>query len=111
MRLGVGDARLQADVGGHDRSAVVRRHPQVIGVVKATDVIGDDGTGGARSVEHARSPGVTRDGDVEAVAQSLDGADHAIQLLVLRYVGTGSGLHTADVDDVATLRDDLVGAP
>ena len=103
VRLGIGDARLQADVGGHHRRAVLRRDAEVVGIAEAADVVADDRTGLARLVEHRGPPGVARDGDVEALVQRLDRRDDAVELLVLADLGTGSGLHPADVEEVGAL--------
>ena len=111
MRLGVGDPRLQPDVRGDDRRAVLRRHPQVVGVAEPADVVADDRTDLARGVEHAGPPGVARDRDVEALVQRFDGPDDPIELLFLGHLGTGPGLHAADVEHVGALGDDRFGPP
>ncbi len=110
MRLGIGDTRLQADVGGDDRGAVAGRDREVVGIAEPTDVVADDRAGLARLVEHRRPPGVARDGDVEALVEGGDGRDHPVELLGLVDLGTGSGLHAADVEQVGTLVDEHLGA-
>jgi len=45
MRIGIGDARAQADVGGDDGRVVLGRDPQIVGVAEPRDVVADDGAG------------------------------------------------------------------
>ena len=103
MRLGIGDPRLQPDVGGDDRRAVARGDREVVGVAEAADVVADDRAGLARLVEHRARQVSHEIGDVEALVQRRDGRDDPVELLVLADLGTRSGLHAADVEEVGAL--------
>ena len=61
VRLGIGDARLQPDVGRDHRRAVLGRDGEVVGIGEAADVVADDRAGLARLVEHRGAPRVARD--------------------------------------------------
>ena len=82
---------------------------QVVGIAEAGDVVADDRARRARGVEHRRAPGVDRQRHVEAGAQRLDRGDDAVELLVLADLGTGPGLHAADVEQVGAVGDELLG--
>ena len=61
VRLGVGHAGPQPDVGGDDRRVVLRRDREVVGIAEAADVVADDRARRARGVEHRRAPRVDRE--------------------------------------------------
>ena len=109
MRVGIGDARPEPDVGGDDGHVVLGRDPQVVGIAEAGDVVADDRAGRARGVEHRRAPGVDRERHVEAGVQRLDRGHDAVELLVLVDLGPGAGLHAADVEQVGAVGDELLG--
>ena len=83
---------------------------EVVGIGEAADVVADDRARLARLVEHRRPPRVARDGDVEALVQRRDGRDDAVELLRLADLGTGTGLHAADVEEVGAVVDQHLGA-
>ena len=109
VRVGVGDARGEADVGGDDRRARGRAHGQVVGVGEAADVVADDRARGVAGGGDRGPGGVDRQGHVEAGVERLDGRDHPVELLLLGHVGTGAGLDPADVEDVGPFGDQLLG--
>jgi hypothetical protein len=84
---------------------------QVLGITEAGDVVADDRAGRARGVEHRRAPGVDRHWRVEARDQGVDRRHDALELLGLADLGTGSGPHTTDIEEVDAIADVLLGAP
>ena len=109
MRFGIGDARLQADVRGHDRGRVFCSDGQVVGITEAGDVVADHRTRGARRVQHRRAPGVDRDRHVEARRERLDRGNDPVELLGLPHLRTRTGLHAADVEELGARDDELLG--
>ena len=109
VRIGIGDAGPQPDVGGDDGGVVLGRDPEVVGIVEAGDVVADDRARAARGVEHRRPPGVDRERHVEAGLQRLDRGHDPVELLGLVDLGPGAGLHPADVEQVGAVGDELLG--
>ena len=107
VRIGIGDTRAQADVGGDDRRVVGGGDREVVGIGEAGDVVADDRARVARGVEHRRAPGVDRERHVEARAQRLDRGHDPFELLGLADLGPGPGLHAADVEQVGAVGDEL----
>ena len=109
VRLGVGDAGRQADVGGHHRCARSGGRGQVARVGEAADVVADHGARLVRRRGHRCPPGVDRQRDVEAGVEGLDGRHHPIELLGLAHLRPRAGLDAAHVQDVGALADQFVG--
>ena len=59
---------------------------------------------------HGRPPRVDRESHVEALGQGLNGGHHPLQLLLLIDLRARAGLHAADVEDVRSFADELLGA-
>ena len=111
VRFRIGDTRPQADVRGDNGRAVLRRDRQVVGIAEPGDVVADDRAGAARGVEHRRAPRVDRDRHVEAPDEGLDRGDHAVELLCLPDLGSGTRLHAPDVEQVGAVVDQRRRAP
>ena len=111
VRIGIGDARPQADVGGDHGGVVLGRDPEIVGVVEPGDVVADDRAGRARGVEHRGAPRVDRERHVESGPQRLDRGHDPVELLVLVDLGPGPGLDPADVEQVGAVGDELLRPP
>ena len=98
-------------MGGDDGGAGGRCHRQVLGVGEAADVVADDRADAIGSLRDRRSPGVDGDGDVEPRAQGLDRGHDALELLGLADLVAGTGLHSADVEQVGAVDHEVLGLP
>ena len=85
------------------------RDREIVGIAEAGDVVADHGAGVARRVEHRCAPRVDRQRHVEPLVQCFDRRHDAIELFRLADFGTGPGLHSADVEQIGAVVDELVG--
>ncbi len=107
----IGNSRSEADVRRDDRRTGGRSDREVLGVGKATDVVADDRAHPVRRLRDRGPPRVDRDRHVEARAQRLDGRHDALELLGLGDLVAGPRLHSADVEQIGAVDDELLGLP
>ena len=107
--LGIGHAWPEADVRGHDGRAAGGGDGEVVGVGEPADVVADHRADPQGLPEHRGSPGVHRQGHVEAAVEGVERGDDPLELLCLTDLGTWAGLHPADVQEVGALHHELVG--
>lgn len=109
VRIGVGHARRQTDVGGDDGGTGGGAHVQVGGVGEPADVVAHVGAGGEARLRHARAPGVDAERQVEPSGQRFDRGHDPVQLFGLGHLVAGSCLDATDVEEVRTVDDELFG--
>ena len=109
VRIGIGDARGEADVGDDHGGAVLCGRRRVIGVGQTADVVAHHGTLGVGGTGDRGAPGVDRDRRLEALHQAGDDGHDAFELLGLGDLGSGARLDPADVEDVRPVGHELLG--
>ena len=110
VRVRIRDARSQADVRGDHGRLGRRRGLEVLGVGEATDVVAEAGTGRKAGPGDRRPPGVHTERHVETGAQLANDRHDAVELFFLADLIAGTGFHSAHVQDVGALVDELFGA-
>ncbi len=97
-------------MGRDDRRVARGCDVEIVRVSETGDVIPNDCARVAGGVEHRRAPRVDRNGNVESFAQGRDGRNDSFKLLGLGDVGSGTGLHTADIEQIGTVGDQFLSS-
>ena len=86
-----------------DRGVRRRTRLEIVGIREPADVVAHDGASRKGCARDRCAPGVDAQRHVETSVQGLDGRDHAVELLLLVDIGTGPGLHAADVEQIGAV--------
>ena len=82
---------------------------KVIRIGEAADVVADAGATLEAGLGHRSSPCIDRKREIESRSQRFDGGDHTIEFFLLAHILAGTSLHSANVEEISAISNQLLG--